>query len=43
MEDDRIIRKYHPFLKDEKEMRLLICIAGTMKDFDWSVACLMLA
>ena len=34
----RIIRKYYPFFKDEKETKLVVCIACTMKDFDWSVA-----
>jgi hypothetical protein len=34
----RIIRKYYPDLKNEKELSLLICIGWTMKDFDWTVA-----
>jgi len=34
----RIIKKYYPDLGSEKELKLLACIDGTMKDFDWTVA-----
>jgi hypothetical protein len=34
----RIIRKYYPDLKNERELNLLSCIGWTMKDSDWTVA-----
>jgi hypothetical protein len=34
----RIIKKYHPDLGSERELKLLACIGWTMKDFDWAVA-----
>ena len=34
----RIIKKYYPDLGSEKELKLLACIGGTMKDFDWTLA-----
>jgi hypothetical protein len=34
----RIIKKHYPDLRNEKELKLLLCIGWTMKDLDWTVA-----
>jgi hypothetical protein len=34
----RIIKKHYPNLRNEKELKLLLCIGWTMKDLNWTVA-----